>query len=563
MKHRYVRRSHRKHPRLERHPAAGADSFWILTGGMAALLVTLVSAFYLIGRFSALEKEDVVPEQFIVEPISLEPYCRNGYYEIPGEPICSRAPYCGGYGYDELNTEALMPNPQSCMGDGPQGRAQKGCTGMVPLCCYEMARTGRYTKCIGYWERIWCTKSQCDDAVANGASHSECGGNDCGDCGHAFKDYCGDKPPIPLSQRLGLPPAEPTATQAPGIPPSPTPTNTAGPPPTQPPVPTATGVSTPTKRPKPTLTPKAIVRNIQVTIPVMVVKLGAPSPAQNFVQWWIQVFFQLILPGSSPVAKPTPKPPPDTAPTPTELPGGATATPDPAAPLTATPTPTATPVPLPCPGTSSRSYSTISVNGPPTDRPASQHPDLNIYLRGFIPTTDTLGLVDIGGPPPDPKAPQLATLLDRSGQLPEFKQNYRVTGWDGTNFTGPITDYDVTMTALRTNPGENLHVPTWGDSIGGGKAVMVLYTTQNTITLKYTREDNVVSGYTLHIDGFCTDPNLFALYQQQNTQGRNNLPALGSGEVFGTAQGSDVRVVIRDTGSFMDPRSRRDWWQGY
>src|SRR3989344_5756899 len=97
---------------------------------------------------------------FLAKPISaetsLEPYCKNGYYEIPGEQICSRAPYCGGYGYDELNTDSKTPNQQSCMGDGPGGREDKGCAGYVPACCYEVARTGQFTKCIGYWERLWC-----------------------------------------------------------------------------------------------------------------------------------------------------------------------------------------------------------------------------------------------------------------------------------------------------------------------------------------------------------------------------------------------------------------------
>lgn len=179
--------------------------------------------------------------------ISLEPYCQDGYYNIPGEPRCSRAPNCGGYGYDELNTTDKMPNPQSCMGDG-SGRNDKGCAGYVPVCCYEMARTGRYTKCIGYWERIWCTKPQCDQAAANGASNSECGG-DCGDCGHAFKTYCGpDKQAVPLAQRLGIG-APPTATNTQ----APPPTSTFTPRPIQP-----TATFTPTTAPnQPTQRPTA------------------------------------------------------------------------------------------------------------------------------------------------------------------------------------------------------------------------------------------------------------------------------------------------------------------
>ena len=134
------------------------------------------------------------------QEISLEPYCKNGYYEIPNEQICSQAPGCGGYDYDSLNNSSKMPNAQQCMGDGASGRAQKGCAGYVPLCCYEVARTGDFTKCIGYWERLWCTKSQCNTAKSRGASDSQCGGS-C-QCGHAFDTYCGAKDPVPLSQRL-------------------------------------------------------------------------------------------------------------------------------------------------------------------------------------------------------------------------------------------------------------------------------------------------------------------------------------------------------------------------
>ena len=165
---------------------------------------------------------------FLAKPISaetsLEPYCKNGYYEIPGEQICSRAPYCGGYGYDELNTDSKAPNPQSCMGDGPGGREDKGCAGYVPACCYEVARTGQFTKCIGYWERLWCAPSQCNTAISRGASDAECG--DSCQCGHAFNEYCGNVQPVAIETRLGTAP-QPTATPT-NRPTGPTPTTPAG-----------------------------------------------------------------------------------------------------------------------------------------------------------------------------------------------------------------------------------------------------------------------------------------------------------------------------------------------
>lgn len=195
--------------------------------------------------------------------ISLEPYCKNGYYQIPGEKICSRAPLCGGYGYDELNTADKMPNAQECMGDGDGKRI--GCKGWVPLCCYELERTGNYMKCIGYWERLWCHPDQCK--AVNFAEN----------CSHAFQYWCkgADSPelPIPLEVRLGLNPPQPTATPQPTIKPTSTPQPTTRSQPTVPPgqptltnipttIPPTPSYSVPTtpptySQPKPTTIPKS------------------------------------------------------------------------------------------------------------------------------------------------------------------------------------------------------------------------------------------------------------------------------------------------------------------
>lgn len=173
---------------------------------MKKFLVSFILLFFLL-----------IPQKNIqAAEIPLDPdYCGgsdNDYYVIPGEQICSRAPNACGNGYDELNTEAKMPNPGQCMGEGSEGRAQKGCAGYVPLCCYEMARTGDYTKCIGYWERLWCTQSQCLQAASRGASDSQCGGS-C-QCAHANIAYCGDINPVPIEKRLGL-----ATTPTPTLPP--------------------------------------------------------------------------------------------------------------------------------------------------------------------------------------------------------------------------------------------------------------------------------------------------------------------------------------------------------
>ncbi len=72
----------------------------------------------------------------------------------------------------------------------------------------------------------------------------------------------------------------------------------------------------------------------------------------------------------------------------------------------------------------------------------------------------------------------------------------------------------------------------------------------------------MVSGYAIHVEGVCTDPNLLALYEQMNNSGRRHLPALRAGQAFGRARDKEVQVTIRDTGRFMDTRVRKDWWRG-
>jgi hypothetical protein len=215
-----------------------------------------------------------------------------------------------------------------------------------------------------------------------------------------------------------------------------------------------------------------------------------------------------------------------------------------------------------CEAIAGESYGTLSIVGPPTDRPAEVHADLNLALRGYEVTNAPLFLVEYG-PTDDPLAPQLRDLF-WSRRLPIFSRAYRVYHWNwNTNSRGPlITDWDVTMAGMPAVPGETLHVPGSGYDIGGGQEVMVLYAAENRITLKYTREDNVVVGYTLHLEGICVEPNLLALYRAMDNAGRGQLPALRARQAFGRAASGEVGVVIRDSGAFMDPRSRNDWWIG-
>jgi len=192
----------------------------------------------------------------------------------------------------------------------------------------------------------------------------------------------------------------------------------------------------------------------------------------------------------------------------------------------------------------------------------SKHPDVNLAVRGYESTTAYLGLVDYAGNI-DPNAPQLYTLF-ANGRTPVFTSAYRVYRWDWTCNCrgGPITKWDVTLLGMRTTAGETIHLPVAGYDIGGGYGALVLYAEPTRLTLKYTRDDNVVEGYTIHLENICVDANLLAKYQSLNAAGRGELPALRPGQPLGRASGTQIHAAIRDTGSFLDPRSRKDWWQG-
>ena len=215
----------------------------------------------------------------------------------------------------------------------------------------------------------------------------------------------------------------------------------------------------------------------------------------------------------------------------------------------------------PCAPIPGESYDVLGVPPPPTDRPAEEHGDLNLALRGYELTDAYKELVDYGGAT-DPDAPQLPGLF-ADDRVPAFSDLYQVHHWDWEcNCRGSlITDPEVTLAGMAVTPGEPIHVPTSGYDIGAGYQALVLYASQERITLKYTGEDNVVWGYTLHVENVCVEPTLLALYETWNEAGRSSLPALRAGQAFGRARGSEIGVSIRDNGTFLDPRSRKDWWK--
>ena len=222
-------------------------------------------------------------------------------------------------------------------------------------------------------------------------------------------------------------------------------------------------------------------------------------------------------------------------------------------PLVAKPRPGCEPIPK-------VDYSTLTIVGDPSDRPAEEHADLNLSLRSYEPTEAYLGLVDYGGDA-DPGAPKLYTLFSDE-RTPVFPAVYRVYDWDWEyNRRGDLlTQPTVTLAGMGVSPSEILYLPDSGYDIGSGYEALVLYASEERITLKYTREDNVVWGYTVHVENICVEPSLLALYRTSNETGRRQLPALRAGQPFGRARGVEIGVAIRDAGTFMDPRSRKVWW---
>jgi hypothetical protein len=200
---------------------------------------------------------------------------------------------------------------------------------------------------------------------------------------------------------------------------------------------------------------------------------------------------------------------------------------------------------------------------------ASQHADYNLWVRGWTGQT-TAGnyLVSYGSNLTDSNGkirPRLYTILEHATQI---TSTWRVNDWNwptdlsqvGTAGS-PISTYPVTLIGLATTSGsDNIRMPFSQYDIQGGYGGIVIYAAPDSVTLKYTREDNVVKGYTIHILNFSVDAGLLSAYRTANNNGRNNLPAVKPCQIIGKASGSEINVAIRDIGSFLDPRSAEDWW---
>ncbi|MHB9034169.1 MAG: hypothetical protein ACYC6L_14110, partial [Anaerolineae bacterium] len=234
--------------------------------------------------------------------------------------------------------------------------------------------------------------------------------------------------------------------------------------------------------------------------------------------------------------------------------------------VTPTPSPTPTKTAIPPTGVNYDAIPVDPYSAP--DRIDSQHADWNLDLRGYALTNADLRLVDYNGHT-DADPPRLANLFSPA-RLPVFTAAYKVYDWiwapppDPGDRGSLLSVWPVTLLWMKASEGELIYLPYRTPDIYQGRYhALVLYATSNQITLAYTRDGTVANGYTVHIVNIWVDPALVALYQQCNRDGRHYLPGLANGQPIGRAKVGGIGVAVRDHGTFMDPRSRKDWWPGW
>lgn len=219
------------------------------------------------------------------------------------------------------------------------------------------------------------------------------------------------------------------------------------------------------------------------------------------------------------------------------------------------------PPPAPSCNIPNTTYHSLSIAGPSLTVNPDQDENLNLGYRGYELTDAPRKLVVLGAVF-DTKAPQFPGLFaDR--RTPAFTNTYHRYRWD-ENCDCPVdtsSRWETTVLGMGVRPGETIYTPDSGHDIGGGYRYMVMYAAETRITLHVGRQDEF-HGYVIHIEDVCVDSDLLALYRQLQAGGRRSLPALRGHQPFGTAIGDEIKIAVRDSGSFMDPRSRNDWWQG-
>jgi hypothetical protein len=200
---------------------------------------------------------------------------------------------------------------------------------------------------------------------------------------------------------------------------------------------------------------------------------------------------------------------------------------------------------------SNNEYNLIPIKDGRDPRPAEEHGDLNLKLREPQPNPAEATLIDLTGFD-DAGAPKLSAIFK-----PNFTQTYTAHDWDwGCNCKGALKT-DGYLLGIKTTPGDPIYSPPVPQDIYDGKYyATVLYAAEDTLTFVYNNVGTVADSYVIHYLGLNVDPNLLQLYRESTG---NELPALTLDTPVGTAN-EELIVSVRDKGSFMDTRSRKDWW---
>lgn len=216
----------------------------------------------------------------------------------------------------------------------------------------------------------------------------------------------------------------------------------------------------------------------------------------------------------------------------------------------------------PCEAIPNVAYHSLRPNNPYAGNVA-KHGDINLLLRAKQSVDAEKTIIWIEGPMDPLLPPQIASIFE-DNRLPIFSNVYQLQRWDW-DCNCPkefMTTPEVTLLGMAVKRGEILRTPKSDYDIGKGNTALLLYATKHTVTLKYTADDDVIHGYTVHIDGICVEPSLQKMYDRQSLTGRVLLPALSSEQPIGRAFSTELRIAIRVDGTWLDPRSKKDWWRG-
>lgn len=222
-----------------------------------------------------------------------------------------------------------------------------------------------------------------------------------------------------------------------------------------------------------------------------------------------------------------------------------------------------------CPTSSGQSYDSIRPDTAASRKIRSPegNPEVNISLRGWTEINAEKQPIGYGGDTDPNSPPSIGSVF--AGHLPQIVKTYIINDWDYANGK-PIPGksatpaYPVHLIGLSGAPGEPLLGLMAGRKIYQDFTLMVLFATPTSILFSHSTGDLAPpddDGYPFYFIDLCVDPNLLALYQKDAADGRNVLPAIRAGQIFGYVKDTDVKVAVRDTGSFMDPRAKKDWWQ--